>query len=331
MLNIPIVFIYFCAPQKDIILYKLNYILFLVLLLFAKDANAQNERILSRDSTWRSSGIFSLNVGQTSFTNWANGGENQININTILHYRLQYSKGKASWENNIEAKYGTLLFADMKTKKTDDKLDYASKFGYQATDKWNYSYYLSFSSQFSAGYKYPNDSTMVSDFMAPGYFMAGAGMDYNPIKTVSILINPITYKLTIVNDELLARDGNFGVKKAVVDTNGNVLVPASRFRSEPGAFVKIYYQEIFDNGFSVSSKLELFSSFVESPENIDVTWSSFITYRISEYFAATFSLDLLYDDDAIIKQDVNGDGIKEVVGPRMQSKQTFGVGISLRL
>jgi len=295
------------------------------------DISAQTERILSRDSTWRSSGIFSLNIGQTSFTNWANGGENQININTILHYRLRYSKGKASWENNIEAKYGTLLFADMKTKKTDDKLDYASKFGHKASAKWNYSYYLSFNSQFSLGYKYPNDSTVVSDFMAPGYFMAGAGMDYHPIKALSILINPFTYKLTIVNNELLANAGGFGVKKAVLDTSGNVIVPAQRFRSEPGAFVKFHYQAVFDNGFSVSSKLELFASFDDNPENVDIAWSSFVTYRISEYFAATFSLDLLYDDDAIIKQDINGDGIKEVVGPRLQAKQTFGVGISLKL
>ena len=301
------------------------------MLLVSTEAISQSERILSRDSTWRSSGIFSLNVGQTSFINWANGGENQININTILHYRLQYSKDKATWENNIEAKYGTLFFSDMNTKKTDDKLDYASKFGYEVHKKWRYSYYLSFSSQFSAGYKYPNDSTIVSDFMAPGYFMAGAGMDYHPIEELSILVNPLTYKLTIVNNIELANDGNFGVKKAILDTSGNIIVPAQRFRSEPGAFVKFHYQKEFENGFSISSKLELFSSFVENPENIDINWVTFLTYKISEHFIATFSLDILYDDDAIIKQDINGDGIKEIVGPRLQSKQTFGIGVSLSL
>lgn len=295
------------------------------------EANSQNERILSRDSTWRSSGIFSLNIGQTSFTNWANGGENQININTILHYRLQYSKGKASWENNIEAKYGVLFFSDMSTKKTDDKLDYASKYGYKANEKWLYSYYLSYSSQFSPGYKYPNDSTIVSDFMAPGYFMAGAGMDFYPIKELSILINPLTYKLTIVNNLDLANDGNFGVQKAIYDVDSNLIAPSQRFRSEPGAFIKLHYQKEFENGFNISSKLELFASFVKNPENIDVTWATFLSYKISQYFVATFSLDLLYDDDAIIKLDINGDGIKESVGPRLQSKQAFGIGISIML
>jgi len=301
------------------------------MLLVSISGIAQADRILSRDSTWRSNGIYTLNIGQTSFTNWAAGGENQININTILHYRLRYNKDKLSWENMIIAKYGVLLFSDMSTKKTDDKLDFTSKFGYQANKKWNYSYYLSFNSQFYKGYKYPNDSTMISDFMAPGYFMAGIGMDYIPVKSISVLLSPLTYKITIVNDANLANEGNFGVAKAIKDTAGNIIVPAQRFLNQPGSFIKVYYQNEFKNGFSISSKIGFFMAFTHKPENIDINWASFLTYRISKRFSATFSLDLLYDDDVIIKEDTNGDGVKEELGPRLQAKQTFGIGISIRL
>jgi len=301
------------------------------MLFFSISSIAQLDRILSRDSTWRSNGIFSLNIGQTSFTNWAAGGENQININTILHYRLRYNKGNSSWENMIIAKYGVLLFSNMSTKKTDDKIDFTSKFGYKASKKWNYSYYLSFNSQFYKGYKYPNDSTMISDFMAPGYFMAGIGMDYIPVKTISFLISPLTYKVTIVNDARLANDGNFGVEKAIRDTAGNIIVAAQRFVNEPGSFVKIYYQNEFKSGLTISSKIGFFTAFTHKPENIDINWSTFITYKISKRFSATFSLDLVYDDDIIIKEDTNGDGIKEELGPRLQAKQTFGIGISIRM
>ena len=325
-----LVFVYFCG-LNNIILRKIKIVIFSLLVLLGLRSQAQNVRILSRDSTWRSSGIFTLNIGQTSFTNWAGGGENQVNINSILHYRLQYQKSNASWENNFEAKYGILLFADLRAKKTIDKIDYASKFGKKASKNWKYSYYLSYISQFTKGYKYPNDSTVVSDFMAPAYFMAGVGMDYNPTKTLSILINPITYKLTIVNNASLANDGNFGMEKAVYDANGNILVSGKRFKSEPGAFLKAHYQESFKNGLSISSKLGLFSAFLKNPENIDINWSTFITYKISKLFSATFSLDVVYDDDAIINIDTNGDGIKEDVGPRLQAKEAFGIGVSLSL
>lgn len=302
-----------------------------IILIFSLQAIGQKDRIISRDSAWQSKGFFTLNVGQTSFTNWAAGGENQININSILHYRLRYNKGISSWENMIEAKYGTLLFSEMKTKKTNDNLNFASKFGYQANKFWKYSYYLSFNSQFSKGYNYPNDSTVVSEFMAPGYFMAGLGMDYQPTKTISFLLSPMTYKLTLVNNELLANEGNYGVQKALKDSAGNIITPGQRFKNEPGAFIKIYFQQELKSGLSISSRVELFSAFNNHPEKIDVVWASLITYKISKVFLATFSLDLIYNDDVIIKKDTNGDGIKEELGPRLQAKQAFGIGVALSL
>lgn len=304
-------------------------LLFISLSVLAQKGN--KDRYLTRDSTWTSNGIFTFNIAQTSFTNWAAGGDNQINLNSILHYRLRYSKTNASWENIIESQYGTLIFSKFKTKKTNDKLNFSSKFGYDASKKWKYSYYLSLKTQFTKGYKYPNDSVPISGFMAPGYFMAGLGMDYYPIKDLSILISPITYKVTVVGDDILAADGNFGVKKAVRDTAGNIIAPPGYFLSEPGAFVKIFYQKEFDSGLNVSSKMEFFSSFANKPQNIDINWNTFISYRISRRFILTFSLDVIYDDDAVIKEDINGDGIKEEVGPRTQVKQVAGIGVALSL
>lgn len=306
-------------------------ILFLIInsSLYAQKGN--KDRYLTRDSSWTSNGVFTFNIGQTSFTNWAAGGDNQININAILHYRLRYAKTNASWENIIETQYGTLIFSEFKTKKTNDKLNFTSKFGYKANKKWKYSYYLSLRSQFTKAYKYPNDSVPISGFMAPGYFMAGLGMDYYPIKELSILMSPVTYKVTVVGNDALAAGGNFGTKKAEYDTSGNMIAPAGYFLSEPGAFVKIFYQKEFNSGLNLSSRIEFFSSFAHKPQNIDINWNTFISYRISRRFIITFSLDLRYDDDAIIKEDVDGDGIKEEVGPRTQVKQIAGIGLSLSL
>ena len=298
-------------------------------ILFAQKGNG--DRILTRDSTWRSNGVFTLNVGQTSFTNWTAGGEDQVNLNTILHYRLRYAKTNTAWENIIEAQYGTYIYSHFRTKKTTDQINFTSKFGYEASKKWKYSYYLSLKTQFSKGYKYPNDSVPVSAFMAPGYFMAGLGMDYYPIKELSILISPITYKLTLVNDDDLANNGNFGVKKAVRDTAGNIIVAANHFVSEPGGFIKVFYQKEFKSGLNISSRIEFFSAFANKPQNIDINWNTFISYRITRRFIITFNLDVIYDDDAVLKQDTNGDGIVEELGPRTQVKEVAGIGLALSL
>ena len=114
-------------------------------------------RILSADSSWRSKGLFTLNMGQTSFTNWAKGGDNNLSINSLVLYDLLYQKGIVSWSNHFDMEFGSMVYFDKKPKKTNDKIYFSSKLGYKANKNWNYSLYYSFGSQFANGFKYPND------------------------------------------------------------------------------------------------------------------------------------------------------------------------------
>ena len=292
--------------------------------------NTEGMKALSADSAWWSKGLFSLNMGQTSFTNWAPGGDNNVSFNTIFIYDLNYKKDIVSWNNHFDLEYGTMVFINKKPKKTNDKIYLTSKLGYSASKNWNYSFYWSLNTQFSNGYKYPNDSVPISRFMAPGYLMMGVGMDFKPGKNLSVLLSPFTYKLTIVNDAELADKGTFGIEPAIRDSAGNIIVPAKRFKNEPGGFVKVFFQHSFTDGFKFSTRLELFSSYYENPFNIDVRWNILSIYRITKSLAVTFTLDVVYDNDAVIKEDIDGDGIDEVTGPRTQVKESLGLGLSLK-
>ena len=60
--------------------------------------------------------------------------------------------------------------------------------------------------------------------MAPGYSFVGAGTSYiTKDQKLNIYISPITQKTTFVLDEDLANKGSFGVQKAVLDANGNII------------------------------------------------------------------------------------------------------------
>ncbi len=287
--------------------------------------------IEKKDSLWSTSGVFSFGIGQTSFTNWSAGGDNNINFSGSLFYDLNYAKDDVSWVNNIDLKYGTQFFLEKKPIKTNDQIHMSSKIGYKLDTLWSYSLLYNFDSQFSNGYKYPNDSVPISRFMAPAYLMFGIGVDYKPQKELSILISPFTNKITIVNDADLASRGAFGVEPAVYDTAGNILIPARRFKNEPGGFLKIHYQHNFGKVFSLSARFELFSSYLNKPQNMDVRCNLNTIYRFTKRAAITFTLDLIYDEDAQIKQDINGDGVDEVVGPRTQVKETLALAITMNL
>lgn len=287
-------------------------------------------KIISADSLWRNKGLFSLNMGQTSFTNWAPGGDNNLSLNSILLYDLVYQKDSVSWENHFDLQFGSMIYFDKNPKKTNDKIYFSSKLGYKASKNWNYSLYYSLGSQFINGYKYPNDSVPISRFMAPAYLMMGLGMDYKPNKNISILLSPFTNKITIVNDDDLAAKGAFGMEPAELDTSGNVLVPAKKFKSEPGGFIKFYFQQQFNDDLKFSTRLALFAPYYRKPINLDVRWNIFSSYQITKGLAITFVIDLVYDEEAIIKEDVDGDGVDEIVGPRTQVKESLGIGLSYK-
>ena len=85
----------------------------MAIISFAQDEQPQG---------WSHKGNIGLNFGQSSYTNWAAGGQNSINGQGIFNYELRYLKGNFKWDNTLNASLGYNVF-DFKHKpiKTDDK------------------------------------------------------------------------------------------------------------------------------------------------------------------------------------------------------------------
>lgn len=278
--------------------------------------------INATDSTkfWKTGGVVSINLAQSSFTNWTAGGENSVAVNSLLSVFANYKKGNASWDNMLDLGYGFLnQTSGSGYMKTDDKIDFSTKYGQAASKHWYYAALVNFKSQMTPGYNYPNDSNMVSRFFAPAYVIAAIGMDYKPSANFTAFIAPLTGKTTIVNNETLSNAGAFGVE------------PGEMIRSEFGGYVRmVYSRNLMKKSVSVLSKLDLFTNYMQNPENIDVNWENVIGLKVNKYISATVTTQLIYDDDVIIEFDKNGDGIIEKKGPRIQFKEVIGVGFTYK-
>src|SRR6185295_4714146 len=134
-----------------------------------------------QDTVWRRGGLFSLNTTQVSFTNWSAGGQNSVSGSSLVNYFANYARGKNTWDNNLDLAYGLLQQGKKgKVVKSDDKIDFSTKYGRKASAHWYYATLFNFRSQFAPGYNYPDDSTVISKFMSPGYVILGTGFDYKP-------------------------------------------------------------------------------------------------------------------------------------------------------
>lgn len=272
---------------------------------------------------WKTGANFSITFSQTSLTNWSAGGENSLSSNGYINWFGDYKKGKSIWENRLDLAYGLTKQGTQDFRKNDDKIDLSSKYGLQAKEKWYYSVLFNFKSQFADGFDYLEDTTLLlSGFLSPAYTSIGVGMDWKPKDYLSLYISPVTARWIIVNNQDLADMGAFGVDPAEYDGLGNVIKNGQKVKPEFGALLRAEFTRDIAKNVNLKTKLELFSNYLDKPEEIDLFWDVFLTMNINSWLAATLNTTLVYDADVMI---IDKDGNK---GPRTQFKEILGVGIT---
>ncbi len=264
---------------------------------------------------WKTGGLFNLNIGQGSQSNWAAGGDDfSFSVASHLGFYAFYKKDRYSWDNTVDLNYGLLNTTSLGTRKNDDRIDLLSKVGYGLKPKLNLAGLFNFHSQFSKGYKYSGATSkeLLSDFLAPAYVLVSIGLDFKPAEGLSIFVSPITSRWTIVTNDSLSAKGSYGV------------APGKKSKNEIGAFVSVNYLKDLNKIISYTGRLDLFSNYGHNPQNIDVLMNNLFAAKISKIFTASLELDLIYDDDVKLFGKNND-------SPALQLKSLIGVGLSVEL
>jgi len=268
-------------------------------------------------SVWKLKSLYSLSGTQSSFVNWNAGGRNNISLIGNIIASADYNKAKWNWSSDVTLAFGGIKYLDdvqgVDLQKTEDKIDLSSIVGMRISKRFLISLNSGFKTQFADGFTYPNDSVAVSKFMAPGYLNLALGTDYIKDANFSVFGSPFAAKTTLVMDDSLSQLGAFGVEKG------------ERIRHEFGAFIKLKWNSKLMKNIDMKSKIELFSNYLNNPENIDVNAELVFIFRVNSLFSATAQWNLVYDDDIKIR-DKNGN-----IGPRTQFKSVLGIGISYKL
>lgn len=262
---------------------------------------------------WKKGGLYSINVSQGSLNNWAAGGDEfSLSVNSVLSLYAFYKKGKDSWDNTLDFNIGYVRTSSLGSRKNDDRLDLLSKYGYALNPKLNLAGLFNFRSQFFKGYTYPdNVKTFASDFLSPAYILLSVGLDYKPDPALSIFVSPISSRWIIVMDDTLSAKGQYGV-----DSNKHT-------KNEIGAFASINYMKELNKNITYKGRLDLFSNYKSKPGNIDLFMSNVLSAKISNVLSATWSLDLIYDDDVRLFGE-NGRSAA------LQLKSLVGLGLLLK-
>jgi len=262
---------------------------------------------------WKRGALLGVNVSQGSLSNWAAGGDDfSLSANSNINLFAFYKKDKYSWDNTFDLNIGYVNTTSQGGRKNDDRFDFLTKFGTAVNSKLNISVLANLRSQLFKGYTYPNGvKTYSSTFMAPGYLLNSIGLDYKPIKGLSIYFSPVTARWVIVRDTSLANRGAYGV------------TPGKTSNFEFGAFATLAYQRIINKIITYKGRMDLFSNYKHNPWNIDLFFANAFNAKLGKSLAVSWSLDFIYDDDVRLFG-------KNQRSPGLQIKSLVGIGIIKR-
>jgi hypothetical protein len=297
-------------------------------------ANLQDvNKVYIKPIAWRVRSEANFVLNQAFMSNWVKGGENSLSTAMDISGFADYNNKqlKVISNNFIRLKYGLIMSEGTGVRKNLDLLETNSKINHKAFGKFDFSGILLFKTQISKGYSYvvPKGSDhdtaiLVSRFMNPAILTAGLGLDYKPNKTTSINFAPFSYKGTFVPDTSKIDQTKYGISAD------------RRSLNEPGASLQFTNEFNPFKTVTVTNRLQLFTNYINNPQNIDVDWEMILTLKLNWFTEVRLNTHMIYDDDIkTVKLDKEGspvvgtDGIP-VKNARLQFKELLGFSFVFR-
>ncbi len=277
---------------------------------------------------WTKGGNMAITFNQSAFNNeWTGGGVANILANVLINYDFNMVKGDLIWDNKLIADYGALKNkGDDNFTKSNDRLEFNSLVGKKAKGLWYYSAYFNMRTQMDAGFTTSQEETpLLNDddtpvlqngiplttttdvttrgthFFSPVYFQAGPGMLWKKSDNLKVNISPAAAKYIIVHDEFA---GTFGTD------------PGKTSAFELGAALQGYYKVNLMKNISMENLINLYTNYLEDPQNVDVDYTMNLVMPINKYITTNLVFQAIYDDNA----QRSG----------FQIREAFGVGVNFK-
>jgi Protein of unknown function (DUF3078) len=270
--------------------------------LLEKSSKAAEKALDTTNLGWKKTGNIVFLFNQSAFNNeWLGGGTSNIAGNLGINYDFNHNTATTVWDNKIIAAYGLTKLKDQKTTKSDDRIEFTSLYGKKAGQGyWYYSGFMNFRTQMDSGFN-PDRTVKISHFFSPAYLQVGPGMLWKKSDNLKVNIAPATSRLIFVHGHFTEAGSAFGVEKG----------KTSRF--EFGAALNGYYKFNLMENISVENILNLYTNYLEKPQNVDVDYQMNVVMKINKYMSANVAFQAIYDDNAITA---------------VQVREVFGLGVN---
>ena len=259
-----------------------------------KDAEEDRNDVLRaiRDarSPWRREATLMAQITQNYVTkNWYQGGSSSFAGLGIAKGQISYISDRFTWENTGEWRMGGTTVANdtlHKVNTTDDMLRLYTKANFRIVPKIFASVSGEIETRLLPTYK-SNSKELKTGPFSPFRFNAAFGVDFKPVKNLSISVSPISYKVIHVHDTARVRGKDFGLK-AGEQTQHNI-----------GSSVRLEYTWKPVREVELETRFYLYTNYKEVEMDLEINCD----FIINRFLSARLQLHPRYDSAAILEGD----------------------------
>jgi hypothetical protein len=277
-----------------------NRLLLILCLVIASSSYTQEkEKDTVPQPKWNVNGRLAFIFNQSSFSNWASGGQNTVAGNINLNYDFNYKKENINWDTRIITGYGLSHISEKGYRKTDDRFELNTLLGVKTSTYWFLSFIGNFRTQYTKGFDYKKEpKQLVSAFLAPAYLTFGPGMLYKKSDDLSLNIAPATARYTFVSDFF---SGRFGVKEG------------ENTAFSLGFNLSGYYKFSIMENVEMENIISMYADYLANVGNVDLDYQTNIRFKVNNYIKMQMTFHTIIDDNSSSK---------------IQFRQLFGLGVN---
>ena len=261
-----------------------------------KDAEEDRNDVLRaiRDlhSPWRREAVIMLQVTQNYVTNnWYQGGSSSFAGLGTAKGQISYISDQFTWENTGEWRIGGTTIANdslHKVNTTDDVFRVYTKANLRIIPKLFASVSGELETRLLPTYR-SNSNELKSGPFSPVRFNAAVGIDWKPVKGLSLSVSPLSYKVIHIRDTARVRVKDYGLKEGQ-QTQHNI-----------GSSVRIEYTWKPVREVALESKFYFYTNYHDVELDLEVNCDFIIT----RFMSARLILHPRYDTSVIMQGDTH--------------------------
>ena len=238
--------------------------------------------------------------------NWYEGGNSALAMYGSLKGKIIYDdKKRISWENTGEwvAGFSTVSGDTLrKFNTTDDLFRLYSKLGVKVAQKLYISATAEFRTQLFRTYE-ANQMTIKNGPFTPVRMNIAIGVDYKPIKNLSMVISPLAYKMVCAADTVRSNYTSYGIEAGKKALN------------QVGSSVRLEWKWKPLREIQLESDLYLYTNYKAVELDLEVTCD----FIINRFMSARVMLHPRYDSSRIVNDDEKA---------KMQFKELISIGFA---